>query len=72
MMKTLLSDKKMSSAWWRQLIRGVMVSWLQRCVSASVWGSHVDVTYPCHHDFVPSGEHFFVGKTPSLFGYFCY
>lgn len=41
MMKMLLSDKKLSSAWWRQLERGVMVSWLESCMSA--WGSYVDV-----------------------------
>lgn len=68
----LLSDKQLSSAWWRQLIRGVMVSWLQSCVSAFAWGSHVDVTYPSHHGFVPGGEYLFVDKTLSLFAYFYY
>lgn len=44
-MKVLLSDRKLSSAWWTQLKRGVMVSWLQSCVSA--------FAYLCHHGFVP-------------------
>lgn len=29
------------------------------------------MAYSCHLDFVPCGEHLFVGITPSLFVYFC-